>query len=80
MNLMEKIRDLLLVSFPGSQVEVSDMTGTMDHLEIVISAHEFTGLALLKQHRLVMDALKKEFSDKLHAVKIKTIPLKSTGE
>ena len=72
MTAMERIKNLLEKSFPDSEVQVGDMTGTQDHLEIHIAAKEFEGLTLIKQHQLVYDCLRESFSDFLHAVKIKT--------
>ena len=72
MSYMDEIKQLLESSFEQSQVQVGDMTGTQDHLEIFITAPAFAGKSLLQQHRMVMDVLKQRFEDKLHAVKIKT--------
>jgi stress-induced morphogen len=73
MDLMTKVQNLLESSITPSKVEVNDLTGTKDHLEIIISSPQFEGLSLIKQHQLVMDVLKEEFKQELHAVKIKTI-------
>ena len=70
-DLMKHIEDTLKSHFQDAEVQVGDMTGTGDHLEIAISSQAFQGKKLLEQHRLVMDVLKKEFDDQLHAVKLK---------
>ena len=72
MSLMNEIEILLKESFTDAEVSISDLTGTGDHLEIDIKSERFSGLNLLKQHRLVMDVLKKPLGENLHAVKLKT--------
>jgi monothiol glutaredoxin len=68
MSYMDEIKNLLLEHFQDADVQVGDMTGTQDHLEIAIASAAFEGKALLQQHRMVMDVLKEKFEDKLHAV------------
>lgn len=70
---MNLIKELLESSIKDSKVEVSDLTGTNDHLNIQIISNEFQGKTLLEQHQMVMDVLKKELKDRIHAVKIKTM-------
>ncbi len=71
--ITEKIHEILKIGFPGDDVYVGPMRGASDdHLEIVVTSKKFEGLGLLEQHQLVMDLLKEEFKDQLHAVKIKT--------
>ena len=76
MSLTAKIETLLKGHFSDGDVSVGPMRGASDdHLEVVVSSSKFNDLGLLEQHRLVMDVLKTEFADELHAVKIKTIKL-----
>jgi len=75
MTPMDEIRVLLENNITGSIVEVSDMTGTMDHLEIMIASDVFKGKMLIDQHQIVMDILKEPLKDQVHAVKIKTVTL-----
>ncbi|MCW2988467.1 MAG: BolA/YrbA family protein [Solirubrobacterales bacterium] len=61
---------------PGAEVEVSDETGTGDHLRAVVSATQFEGLSRIDQHRLVKAAVKARFEDgTIHALSVKTSPL-----
>jgi len=72
-TLTSKITQILEASFPEAQVNVGPMRGASDdHLEIKVSSTIFEGLGLLEQHQKVMDVLKKEFNQDLHAVRIKT--------
>ncbi len=72
-SITSKISDLLKSHFSGDEVYVGPMRGASDdHLEVQITSSKFEGLGLLEQHQMVMDILKEEFKDQLHAVKIKT--------
>ena len=73
MNPLEEVKTLIESNLPESQVQVGDMTGTLDHLEILVISNEFKGKMLLEQHQMVMDILKESLKEKIHAVKIKTI-------
>ena len=58
---------------PGSRVELRDLTGTGDHLEVSVTSPGFAGMPLLEQHRLVMGILAEPLSGELHAVRLRTI-------
>lgn len=73
MNPLEEVKNLIEGKLAGSTVQVGDMTGTLDHLEILVISDEFKGKLLLDQHQMVMDILKESLKEKIHAVKIKTI-------
>lgn len=61
---------------PGTQAEVTDLTGTMDHYQAVIISSAFEGKSKIEQHQLVFRALKSELdSGEIHALTLKT----STG-
>jgi stress-induced morphogen len=68
-RLQEKIQSLI----PGSHVEVTDLTGTQDHLGVLIVSDIFAGKPLLEQHKYVMGLIKEDLSDYVHAVKLKTL-------
>lgn len=73
MTPMDEVKKLIESNLDDSHVEVSDMTGTMDHLEILVVSDVFAGKMRLAQHQIVMDILKEDLKDKIHAVKIKTM-------
>jgi acid stress-induced BolA-like protein IbaG/YrbA len=73
MNPLDEVKNLILKNLPSAHVEVSDMTGTMDHLEILVVDAVFNGKMRLAQHQIVMDILKDSLREKVHAVKIKTL-------
>ena len=73
MNALEDIKILIEKNIEDSEVHVADMTGTMDHLEILVISDTFKEKMLIDQHQMVMDILKEPLQEKVHAVKIKTI-------
>ena len=72
-NPLAEVKTLIESNLTDSMVEVGDMTGTMDHLEILVVSDAFKGKMLLDQHQIVMDILKDSLQEKIHAVKIKTM-------
>ncbi|MCY4645246.1 MAG: BolA family transcriptional regulator [Bacteriovoracales bacterium] len=73
MDPMNRAKELIERQIPDAIVEVSDLTGTRDHVSLLVASDVFKGKNLLEQHRMVMDILKEEFSQELHAVQIKTM-------
>ena len=60
-------------ALPGASVEVTDETGTGDHLRATVAASQFEGLSRIAQHRLVKAAVKERFDDgTIHALSVKT--------
>ena len=73
MNPLQEVKELIESKIDDATVEVGDMTGTLDHLEILVASDIFKGKLLIDQHQIVMDILKESLKEKIHAVKIKTI-------
>ena len=73
MSNIESVKSLILTQLSNAKVEVSDMTGTDDHLEILVATDDFKGKMLIEQHQMVMDILKDSLKEQVHAVKIKTM-------
>ncbi len=68
-----ELKSMIEAALPGAAVEVSDETGTGDHLRAVVTAPQFEGLSRLDQHRLVKAAVKERFEDgTIHALSVKT--------
>jgi stress-induced morphogen len=76
-NPLEYVKNLIENSLPDAHVEVTDLTGTLDHLNIFVVSDQFNDLPLLQQHKIVMDILKNDLKDSLHAVKITTKTFKN---
>jgi stress-induced morphogen len=75
MDNFSLVENLIKTQLTDAKVEVTDMTGTMDHLEITIASDAFKGKMLLQQHRMIMDILKDALAGPVHAVKLKTMTL-----
>tara|TARA_R110002072_G_scaffold64203_2_gene159323 strand:- start:166465 stop:166722 length:258 start_codon:yes stop_codon:yes gene_type:complete len=73
MNNFEMVTDLIQESISGAKVKVSDLTGTQDHLGILVVSEIFEGKSLIEQHQLIMDILKEKLKEEIHAVQIKTL-------
>ncbi len=69
----ENVVNLIKSGLSDAHVEVSDMTGTMDHLDILIVSDHFKGKMLIAQHQMVMDLLKESLKQEIHAVQLKTM-------
>ncbi|MGC1166187.1 MAG: BolA/IbaG family iron-sulfur metabolism protein [Solirubrobacterales bacterium] len=70
---LAELKGMIESALPGAEVEVSDETGTGDHLRAVVNAAQFEGLSRIDQHRLVKAAVKERFDDgTIHALSVKT--------
>jgi stress-induced morphogen len=60
-------------ALPDASVEVEDLTGGGDHLQVKVVSTAFTGLNRIKQHQLVYGALRQELaSEAIHALALQT--------
>lgn len=58
---------------PGTQVQVTDLTGTMDHYQVVVISPAFHQKMMIEQHRMVMATVQAEIdSGEVHALTMKT--------
>lgn len=69
----ENVKSIIKTGLPDAHVEVLDMTGTADHLDIMIVSDAFKGKMLIQQHQMVMDLLKESLKADIHAVQLKTM-------
>ena len=67
-----ELTNILQQSFPNAQIKITDLVGDGDHYSLEITDHSFAGLPLIKQHKMVKDALKGLLHEQLHAITIKT--------
>ncbi|GKS59513.1 BolA family transcriptional regulator [Nitrospira sp.] len=59
------------MSLPDAIVTVSDKTGTMDHLKVVVVSSHFSGKSLLDRHRMIYQALDAPLKDgRIHALEL----------
>jgi len=68
-----KLQELLMNVFLDDDVQIKDLVGDNNHYEVSITSEKFRGLSLVKQHKLVMDALGDRVGGEIHALSVKTI-------
>ncbi len=73
MNGFEWLEEIIKKEIPDAHVEVTDLTGTRDHLGILVASDIFKGKLLIDQHQILMNILKEELKSRIHAVKLQTL-------
>lgn len=68
----EFVENIIKAGLPDAEVIVEDMTGTRDHLAITVVSDAFEGKLLFQQHQILMNLLKEELQNRIHAVKLQT--------
>lgn len=68
----DALAQIIAQKFPDATFEIVDLAGDGEHYELHIQSAQFQGLAPLKQHRLVYDALEGIVGGTLHALALKT--------
>ncbi|MBC7387015.1 MAG: BolA/IbaG family iron-sulfur metabolism protein [Cryobacterium sp.] len=57
----------------GTEAEIIDLTGTMDHYQAIVISPSFDGKIMIEQHRMVMGTLQPEIdSGEVHALTMRT--------
>lgn len=57
----------------GTDAEIIDLTGTMDHYQAIVISPAFDGKIMVEQHRMVMGTLQTEInSGEVHALTMRT--------
>ena len=70
---LDEVRELILAALPGAEVEITDDTGSGDHLTAVVRAPQFAGLSRIEQHKMVKVAVRERMDDgSIHALSVKT--------
>lgn len=69
----ENVKNIIKAGLTDAYVEIEDMTGTRDHLDLLIVSDRFTGLRLIQQHQLVMNLLTDSLKKEIHTVQLKTM-------
>ena len=60
-------------ALPDARVQVEDLTGGGDHLQVSVVSTAFSGLSRIRQHQLVYSALQQELaSEAIHALALNT--------
>ena len=71
--MVDEIKRIILEAIPDAEVSVSDPNNDGEHFQAIVISPSFEGLSLVKQHQMVMNALKEEFKEKVHALALKTM-------
>lgn len=70
---LDEIKQTIEQTVPESIVHILDPMNDGQHLQAIVISPVFDGMILVKQHRMVMNALKEAFgSDTVHALGLKT--------
>ncbi|MCX5926549.1 MAG: BolA/IbaG family iron-sulfur metabolism protein [Cyanobium sp. LacPavin_0920_WC12_MAG_63_22] len=69
----DQVKAAITLAMPDAQVEVEDLTGGGDHLQVTVISAVFDGLTKVRQHQLVYGALRQELaSEAIHALALQT--------
>lgn len=69
----DQVKTAIHHAMPDADVEVEDLTGGGDHLQVKVVSSAFAGLTRIKQHQLVYGALRQELaSEAIHALALHT--------
>lgn len=68
--IVEEIKAAILAAVPDAEVHVNDPDG--QHFQALVISPTFENLPLVRQHQLVMRALKDAFETNVHALGLKT--------
>ncbi len=70
---LDQIKAAISGAIPDAAVEIEDLTGGGDHLQVNVVSPAFNGLSRIQQHQLVYGALKQELaSEAIHALALQT--------
>ena len=70
---LDHVRSAIQEALPDALIEVEDLTGGGDHLQVKVVSQAFVGLSRVKQHQMVYSALRGELaSEAIHALALQT--------
>ena len=72
MTTLEEIKKVIEESIPQSVAYVRDPNQDGEHFQAFVVSPVFEGMMLVKQHQMVMKALKDAFAQSVHALQLKT--------
>jgi stress-induced morphogen len=68
----DEIEALIRKGIPDARVEITDLAGDGDHYAARVVAESFRGLARVRQHQRVYEALGGRMGGALHALQLST--------
>ena len=70
----EEMKKRLQEKYPDSTVQVTDLTGTQNHYQVLVVSDAFDGQARIQRQRAVMDAFSDELkTGEVHALTIRAV-------
>ncbi|MFA5060131.1 MAG: BolA/IbaG family iron-sulfur metabolism protein [Candidatus Omnitrophota bacterium] len=69
----DEIKKIIEQAVPQSIAHVSDPNCDGEHFQAIVVSPVFEGMMLVKQHQMVMKALKEAFAQSVHALSLKTL-------
>jgi stress-induced morphogen len=69
---IKELEEAIRIAFPEAIINISDLANDQDHYALEIQDRSFQSLPLIKQHRMVKDALSHLLHSRLHSITIKT--------
>jgi stress-induced morphogen len=72
MPTTDDLKQRIEAAIPGSQAQVTDLTGTGDHFRAAVVAAEFAGLSRIEQHRRVYAVFGADIGGPIHALSLVT--------
>ncbi len=71
---LDQIRQRILDTYSSAHVEVGDMTGTGDHIQVLVVSDHFSGQNRIQRQRMVHNIFQEELkSGEIHALTIRAI-------
>lgn len=70
---LEEIKTTIEAAVPEATAHIIDPMNDGQHLQAFVISKTFEGLALVKQHQMVMKPLKEAFAQSVHALGLKTL-------
>lgn len=69
----EQLKNRIESLAPGTNAQVTDLTGTQDHWQVTVVSPVFEGKSMVEHQRMIMGILKAEIdSNEVHALSMKT--------
>ena len=72
MPTTDDLKQRIEAAIPGSEAQVTDLTGTGDHFGASVVAAEFAGLSRIEQHRRVYAVFGADIGGPIHALSLVT--------
>ena len=68
----EEVQKKIEQGLPKAEVAVQDLTGNLDHFQVLVISEDFQGKTMVEQHQMVYEALGDAMKEAIHALALKT--------